>query len=103
MLGIALIYGVSASFDLSAVREIALAQAAAPDLLFVLGCFFVAVGLSFKVAAVPFHFWSPDVYEGAPTLVTAFMATVVKMAAFIGFYRFVDMTGMPAALGQDAC
>lgn len=100
LLGIALIYGVSASFDLNAVREIALAQAAAPDLLFVLGCFFVAVGLSFKVAAVPFHFWSPDVYEGAPTLVTAFMATVVKMAAFIGLYRFVDMTGMPAVLGR---
>ena len=42
---------------------------------------FVLVGLAFKVSAVPFHFWSPDVYEGAPTLVTAFMATGPKAAA----------------------
>ena len=100
LLGIALIYGVAASFDLNAVQKIALQQGENPDLLFTLGCFFVSVGLSFKVAAAPFHFWSPDVYEGSPTLSTTFMATVVKMAAFIGFYRFVAMTGMPAALGK---
>ena len=45
------------------------------------------VGMCFKVGAVPFHFWSPDVYEGAPSLVTAFMATVVKTAAFAAFFR----------------
>lgn len=100
LLGIALIYGIAASFDLSVVQNIALQQGENPDLLFTLGCFFVVVGLSFKVAAAPFHFWSPDVYEGSPTLSTTFMATVVKMAAFIGFYRFVAMTGMPAALGK---
>lgn len=100
LLGIALIYGMTASFDLAHVKEYAQAHVAHPDTLFVLGLFFVAVGLSFKIAAVPFHFWSPDVYEGAPTLVTAFMSTVVKTAAFVAFYRFVSMTPMPAALGH---
>jgi NADH-quinone oxidoreductase subunit N len=56
------------------------------------------VGLLFKVSAAPFHFWAPDVYEGAPTVITAFMATVVKTAAFAAFYRlfstcFVDLSG----------
>ena len=98
LMGIALIYGVTASFNIARIQEVANAQAAQPDVLFLLGCFFVAVGLSFKVAAVPFHFWSPDVYEGAPTLITAFMATVVKTAAFAAFYRFTSMTSMPKAL-----
>ena len=62
-----------------------------PDLLFITGLFFVLVGLGFKVAAVPFHFWSPDVYEGSPTLITAFMSTVVKTAAFAALYRLVDI------------
>ena len=56
------------------------------------------IGLLFKVSAAPFHFWAPDVYEGAPTVITAFMATVVKTAAFAAFYRlfstcFVDLSG----------
>ncbi len=98
LMGIALIYGVSASFDLGIIAQ--KVQAAPNNVLFLLGSFFVAVALSFKVGAVPFHFWSPDVYEGAPTLVTAFMATVVKTAAFAGFYRFVQMTGLPPALAN---
>ena len=100
LMGIALIYGVAASFDMGVVKEVALRQLVQPDILFTLGCFFVAIGLSFKVAAAPFHFWSPDVYEGSPTLITAFMSTVVKMAAFIGLYRFVGMTQMPPTLGK---
>ncbi|MBK9638029.1 MAG: NADH-quinone oxidoreductase subunit N [Bacteroidetes bacterium] len=51
------------------------------------GVLLILVGLLFKVSAAPFHFWAPDVYEGAPTLVTMFMATVVKTAAFAAFYR----------------
>ena len=98
LMGIALIYGVTASFDLATIAQ--KVQAAPDNVLFLLGTFFVAIALSFKVGAVPFHFWSPDVYEGAPTLVTAFMATVVKTAAFAGFYRFVQMTGLPPALGS---
>lgn len=98
LMGIALIYGAVGSFDLATVQQFAAAQAAQPSMLFVLGLFFTVIGLSFKVAAAPFHFWSPDVYEGAPTLVTAFMATVVKMAAFAAFYRFIDTTVLPPAL-----
>jgi NADH-quinone oxidoreductase subunit N len=51
--------------------------------------------VSFKVAVAPFHFWSPDVYEGSPTLVTAFMATVVKTAGFAAFYRLLGMGLLP--------
>ncbi|MBK6626907.1 MAG: NADH-quinone oxidoreductase subunit N [Flavobacteriales bacterium] len=98
LMGIALVYGVTASFDLGRIQEVAVAQGAAPTPLFLLGLFFITIGLSFKVAAVPFHFWSPDVYEGAPTLVTAFMATVVKMAAFAGFLRLVQFTALPPTL-----
>lgn len=84
LLGIALIYGATGSFQIPAMH--ADAQAGP---IFLLGLFFLLVGLGFKVAAVPFHFWSPDVYEGAPTLVTAFMSTVVKMAAFAALFRLV--------------
>ncbi|MBP7513709.1 MAG: NADH-quinone oxidoreductase subunit N [Flavobacteriales bacterium] len=97
LMGIALIYGVCASFELSRITEVAATSGG--NILFILGGFFVLVGLTFKVAAVPFHFWSPDVYEGAPTLVTAYMATVVKMAAFAGLLRFVSMSGMPQVIG----
>ncbi len=82
---------------MTAITEVAAASGG--NILFILGGFFVLVGLTFKVAAVPFHFWSPDVYEGAPTLVTAYMATVVKMAAFAGLLRFVSMSGMPQVFG----
>lgn len=100
LMGIALIYGVTATFDLGQVQAYASAHTDQPNILFLLGLFFTAIGLSFKVAAVPFHFWSPDVYEGSPTLVTAFMSTVVKTAAFAGFYRLVSMTAMPEALSR---
>jgi NADH-quinone oxidoreductase subunit N len=48
------------------------------------------VSMSFKVSAAPFHFWTPDVYDGAPTVFTSFMATIVKVAIFIGFIRLLD-------------
>ena len=59
------------------------------------GLLFILIGVAFKIAAAPFHFWSPDVYEGAPTLVTAFMATVVKTAGFAAFYRLLGMGLLP--------
>ncbi len=96
LLGIALIYGSCASFDLATVQ--AFAATAQGNMLFLLGIFFTIAGLAFKVAAVPFHFWSPDVYEGAPTLVTAFMSTVVKTAAFAAFYRLIQHMQLPGAV-----
>ena len=56
-------------------------------MLLQLGVGLILIALLFKVSAVPFHFWAPDVYEGSPTLVTMFMASIAKIAAFAAFYR----------------
>ena len=82
LFGIALVYGVAGSFNLQVIAQ---QQSASP--MMVAGVLMMIVGLSFKVSAVPFHFWTPDVYSGSPTVVTAFMSTVVKTAAFAGFFR----------------
>jgi NADH-quinone oxidoreductase subunit N len=61
------------------------------------------VGMAFKVSAAPFHFWAPDVYTGAPSMVTAFMATVVKTAAVVAFLRlFYGAFGMAPSTWQNA-
>lgn len=87
LFGIALIYGASGSFNLTAIANYALINSAALPSIFTAGLLLLMAGLLFKVAAVPFHFWAPDVYEGSPAPVTAFMATVVKIAAFAAFFR----------------
>ncbi len=97
LMGITLLYGLTGSFRLDVLAD-HMAKAGSGDLMMNFGLFFVVTGLAFKMGAVPFHFWKPDVYQGAPTLVTIFMATVVMMAATAGFYRFIDVTGMPASL-----
>ncbi|HEU4718431.1 MAG TPA: NADH-quinone oxidoreductase subunit N [Bacteroidia bacterium] len=87
LFGIALVYGGTGSFDL---RDIGLAINSAPGgpAAFVYGgIVMMIVGLLFKLSAVPFHFWTPDVYEGAPTQVTAYMSTVVKTAAIVTILR----------------
>jgi NADH-quinone oxidoreductase subunit N len=84
--GIALTYGATGSTDIEAISQAYLEGAAVmPMLLF--GVALLAVGFGFKVGAVPFHMWTPDVYEGAPAPITAFMATGVKAAAFLAFLR----------------
>lgn len=87
LFGIALIYGATGSFDLQAIRDWALAHPKGIDPMFGTGIMLIIVGLCFKVGAAPFHFWTPDVYEGSPTLITAFMSTVVKTAGFAAFLR----------------
>jgi len=95
LFGIALVYGASATFYLPEIKTyIAQFNGHLPPMLMV-GLLFILIGVAFKVAAAPFHFWSPDVYEGAPTLVTAFMATVVKTAGFAAFYRLLGMGLLP--------
>ncbi|MGD0073047.1 MAG: NADH-quinone oxidoreductase subunit N [Candidatus Binataceae bacterium] len=84
--GIALIYGSTGSIKLQAISE-ALRVPMAHSPLLLLGLGMLLIGFGFKVAAVPFHMWTPDVYEGAPTSVTAFMAAGVKLAAFAAFLR----------------
>lgn len=84
--GSALLYGYAGTIDLAGI---ALAMQARPgeQLLLVLGMALLIVGLLFKIAAVPFHQWTPDVYQGAPTAVTGFMAATVKIAAFGALLR----------------
>jgi NADH-quinone oxidoreductase subunit N len=78
--GISLVYGFSGTMDFARLATLLVnPQSASPGL--VVGVVFVFVGLAFKVSAVPFHMWTPDVYEGAPTSVTAFFATAPKVAA----------------------
>jgi NADH-quinone oxidoreductase subunit N len=92
LFGIALIYGAVASFNLDKIAayiQLNAASGQTPTLVYA-GILLIMVGLLFKISAVPFHFWAPDVYEGAPTLMTAFMATVVKTAAFAAFYRLFN-------------
>lgn len=91
LFGITLIYGATASFSLPEISKVAASGNQVPAMLKV-GILLVLIGLSFKVAAAPFHFWSPDVYEGSPNLVTLFMATVVKMAGFAAFFRLFDVS-----------
>jgi NADH-quinone oxidoreductase subunit N len=85
--GIALIYGATGSTNLSVIggRIAALSLGATPMLL--VGVALLLVGFAFKIAAAPFHMWAPDVYEGAPTPITAYMAAAVKAAAFAAFLR----------------
>ena len=87
LFGITLIYGATGSFSLEAIRDWIVARPGAINPLFGTGIMLIIVGLCFKVGAAPFHFWTPDVYEGSPTLITAFMSTVVKTAGFAAFLR----------------
>jgi NADH-quinone oxidoreductase subunit N len=84
--GLALVYGSAGSTNLQAISVAVQTGATVPGLLAV-GVALLAVGFAFKVSAVPFHMWTPDVYEGAPTPITAFMSAAVKTAAFVAFFR----------------
>ncbi len=86
LFGAALLYGFSGSLSLSVIRTAAGTPGRNHIFLF-LGVIFVSVGLLFKVGAVPFHSWTPDVYQGAPTPVTGFMAACTKVAAFGAMFR----------------
>ena len=86
--GIAFAFAVSGSTRLEQLGVALSAQGAgAPSTMALLAVGLLAVGFAFKVSAVPFHMWTPDAYEGAPTIVTAFMSTGVKAAAFAAFVR----------------
>ena len=86
LFGAAYLYGFSSSISFSGIRE-AIVASGGNDVLLLIGMAFLSIGLLFKVGAVPFHAWSPDVYQGAPTPVTAFMAAATKVAAFGAMLR----------------
>jgi NADH-quinone oxidoreductase subunit N len=87
LFGIALTYGATGSFSLTAIGDAVASGGNTNSAMLTAGMFLLLIAMSFKVSAAPFHFWAPDVYQGAPTAVTAFMSTVVKTAAFAAFLR----------------
>ena len=87
LFGIALIYGVTGSFNLEAISSFLVKNGVQNSSMMMVGILMMMIALSFKVSAAPFHFWAPDVYQGSPTVITAFMSTVVKTAAFAAFFR----------------
>ncbi|SEO14094.1 NADH-quinone oxidoreductase subunit NuoN [Actinacidiphila rubida] len=105
LFGIALLYGYAGTVSYSGIASVidgtakttpALASSTQNDALLLIGLAMVTVGLLFKVGAVPFHMWTPDVYQGAPTPVTGFMAAATKVAAFGALLRllYVVLPGM---------
>lgn len=90
LFGIALLYGASGSLNMDEISRYTLREAGHLSPLFRAGLFLLIIGLAFKIAIVPFHFWAPDVYEGTPTLLTAFMATVVKVASIVALFRLFN-------------
>lgn len=86
LMGITLIYGATGTFTTTAMQF----KPGEVPVLFIAGLMLLLFAMSFKVSAAPFHFWTPDVYDGSPTVFTSFMATVVKAAGFIGFLRLFD-------------
>jgi NADH-quinone oxidoreductase subunit N len=84
--GIALVYGATGSTNIAAIG-VSVSSGDASAGLLAIGIALLVIGFSFKVSAVPFHMWTPDVYEGAPAPVTAFMSAGVKAAAFVAFLR----------------
>ncbi len=90
LFGIGLVFAATGALDFAGI-----AQAASFSPLFLVGLALMMVGFGFKVAAVPFHMWTPDVYQGAPTPITAFMSVAAKAAGFAAFLRlFVGVLGV---------
>ena len=95
LFGICLIYGAMGSFDVVEITQ--LSRSAELPVWFPIGIVLLTIGMLFKVAAVPFHFWAPDVYEGSPALTTALMSTLAKVVAMATLYKLLavmnaDMT-----------
>lgn len=89
LFGFALLYGSVGSFDLETISQFS--QKQGENTKFILGAIFVLGAMAFKVAMVPFHMWSPDVYYGSPTWITLFMVSVVKIAGFYAFFRLMSI------------
>lgn len=107
LLGMALLYGATGTFDIVTMGE-KLTVTGLTGYGY-LGFMLLTVGLCFKISAAPFHFWSPDVYQGSPTMITAFMASVVKIAAFGALLRLFSISFVGVApewmtmIGAIAC
>jgi NADH-quinone oxidoreductase subunit N len=101
--GLALTYGATGTTNIASIYQaISAGSVTYPQLLFI-GAAMMLVGFGFKVASAPFHLWTPDVYEGSPTLVTAFMATAAKAAVFAAFLRVftIGLNATNSPLGAE--
>ena len=91
LFGITLLYGATGSFKLEQIQGFASNMPAGSEsYILYAGLLLLLIGMLFKVSAAPFHFWTPDVYEGAPTIFTTFMSTVVKTAGFAALFRLLS-------------
>ncbi len=104
--GIALVYGATGTTNLTGIAKFLASVVLVHDGVLFAGFALLLVGLGFKIAAAPFHMWAPDVYQGAPTPVTAFMAAATKAAAFaallrifVGAFQLYDVDWRPAVFG----
>jgi NADH-quinone oxidoreductase subunit N len=93
--GLSILYGLTGSTNLRAIAEALVDPGSANRELLLLGVVLIAAGVGFKIAAVPFHMWAPDVYEGAPTPITAFLSVGSKAAAFAMLLR-IFVEGLPS-------
>ncbi len=90
LFGIALIYGGTGSFDTHIIGSI-ISSTTGNKAIIAVGTLLILIGMLFKVSAAPFHFWTPDVYEGTPTLFTIYMSTIVKTAGFAALLRLITL------------
>ncbi len=93
LMGITLLYGASGNFNIESVHSTSNAVTTSYNygILAPLGLILIFISMCFKVSAAPFHFWTPDVYDGAPSVFTSFMATIVKAAGFIAFIKLFSI------------
>jgi NADH-quinone oxidoreductase subunit N len=99
--GLALVYGATGTTDFGPIARAIVTRDVLGDPLLLTGIALSLTGLAFKASVAPFHQWTPDVYEGAPTAVTAFMAVATKAAAFAILLRFFDVALLPASGDWD--
>jgi NADH-quinone oxidoreductase subunit N len=100
LFGICLVYGAMGTFDVVEISESSLS--AELPVWFPIGMVLLTVGMLFKIAAVPFHFWAPDVYEGSPSLTTALMSTLAKVVAIATLYKLItELNLIPSLENQD--
>lgn len=100
LFGICMIYGAMGSFDVIEISEGSLS--AELPIWFPIGMVLLTIGMLFKIAAVPFHFWAPDVYEGSPALTTALMSTLAKVVAIATLYKLISSLNLiPSLENQD--
>jgi NADH-quinone oxidoreductase subunit N len=97
--GISILYGLTGSLDIYGVNH-ALASTDVNPLALVISGILILVGFGYKISAVPFHFWTPDVYEGAPITITAFLSVASKAAGFAMLIRFLKVSFIDPAMGS---